>query len=150
MTRNGLTRVLSILAFVAAACSPSSAPATAPRGATAEAGGDAPRTYALGEFPPFPDEPLPPSTAEALQAALDATVEDGTFIGVTAAVIVADRGSWAGAAGSADDIPLTPDSGSPTHSSGKTIVASEVLRLAEKGMLSLDDQASDHLPPELR
>ena len=63
------------------------------------------RTYALGEFPPFPDEPLPGSTAEALQATLEAAVEDGTFIGVTAAVIVADRGSWAGAAGTADGIP---------------------------------------------
>jgi D-alanyl-D-alanine carboxypeptidase len=152
MTRNGVTRVLSIsiLAFVAAACSPSSAPTTAPREATAGTGGDAPRTYALGEFPPFPDEPLPESTAEALQAALDATIEDGTFIGVTAAVIVADRGSWAGAAGSADGIPLTSDSRSPTHSAGKTIVAAEVLRLVEDGKLGLDDLASDHLPPELR
>src|SRR5437773_4045369 len=123
MTRNGLTRVLSILAFVAAACSPSSAPATAPRGATAEAGGDAPRTYALGEFPPFPDEPLPESTVEALQAALDATIDDGTFLGVTAAAIVAGDGNWAGAAGAADGIPLTPDSRSPTHSSAKTTVA---------------------------
>jgi CubicO group peptidase (beta-lactamase class C family) len=107
-------------------------------------------TYALGEFPPFPDEPLPGSTTEALQAALDATIEDGTFIGVTAAVIVADRGSWAGAAGSADGIQLTPDSPSPTQSSSKTVVAAQVLRLAEEGLLSLDDLASEYLPPELR
>ena len=150
MARNGVTRVLSVLAFVAAACSPSSAPATAPRQASAETGGNTPRTYALGEFPPFPDETLPGSTVEALQAALDATIQDGMFIGVTAAVIVADRGGWTGAAGSADGIPLTSDSRSPTHSSGKTIVAAEVLRLAEKGMLGLDDLASEHLPPELR
>jgi D-alanyl-D-alanine carboxypeptidase len=148
-TTRGVTRVLSILAFVGAACSPSSAPASEPGEATADTGGDAPRTYALGEFPPFPDEPLPESTAEALQAALDATIEDG-LMGVTAAVIVADRGSWAGAAGSADGTPLTPDSAGPTHSSAKTIVAAEILRLAEDGVLSLDDQASDHLPPELR
>jgi D-alanyl-D-alanine carboxypeptidase len=145
-----VTRVASIIAFVAAACGPSSAPSTAPSDAPADPGGDAPRTYALGEFPAFPDEPLPRSTAQALQAALDATIEDGTFVGVTAAVIVADRGSWAGAAGSADGVPLTPDSASPTHSSGKTIVAAEVLRLAEEGVLGLGDQASDHLPPELR
>jgi CubicO group peptidase (beta-lactamase class C family) len=87
--------------------------------------------------------------ADSLQAALDATVEDGTFNGVTAGVIVADGGSWAGAAGSADGIPLTSDSATPTHSSGKTIVAAEVLRLAEEGLLSLDDLASEHLPPEL-
>jgi CubicO group peptidase (beta-lactamase class C family) len=145
-----LTGVVSILALVGVACGASSAPATAPRGSTMDAGPAPSRTYALGEFPPFPDEPLPGSTAEALQAALDATIEDGTFNAVTAAVIVTDRGSWAGAAGSADGTPLTPDSRSPTHSSGKTVVAAEVLRLAEDGKLGLDDQATDHLPPELR
>jgi D-alanyl-D-alanine carboxypeptidase len=142
-------RVISILAFVGAACSPSSTPTTEPREGSAETRPDAPRTYALGEFPPFPDEPLPESTAEALQAALDATIEDGAFNGVTAAVIVADRGSWTGAAGAADGNPLTPDSRTPTHSSGKTVVAAQVLRLAEDGMLDLDDLASEHLPPEL-
>ena len=149
-TTDGVIRVVSILVFVGAACSPSSVPATAPREGGADTGSDTPRSYALGEFPPFPDGPLPGSTAEALQAALDATIEEGTFTGVTAAVIVADHGSWAGAAGAADVIPLTPDSRSPTHSSGKTIVAAQVLRLVEDGMLGLDDQASDHLPPELR
>ena len=142
--------LVSILAFVAAACSPSSAPATAPSESTADTGPDTQRSYALGEFPPFPDGALPGSTAEALQAALDAAVEDGTFIGVTAAVIVADRGSWAGAAGSTDGVALTPDSATPTHSSGKTVVAAEVLRLAEEGLLDLDDPASEYLPPELR
>jgi D-alanyl-D-alanine carboxypeptidase len=150
VARNGMTRVLSILAFVAAACGSSSAPATAPSETATGTGGGTPRTYALGEFPPFPGEPLPGSTVEALQAAIEATIEDGTFVGVTAAVIVADRGSWAGAAGFADGIPLTPDSPGPTHSAGKTVVAAEVLRLAESGALSLGDQASDHLPPELR
>ncbi|MGH2692467.1 MAG: serine hydrolase domain-containing protein [Actinomycetota bacterium] len=137
----------AIAALVSAACGGSSGRVTAPR--TTEPGSDASRSYALGEFPPFPDDPLPESTAEALQAALDATIEDGTFIGVTAAVIVADRGSWTGAAGAADGHPLTPDSRTPTHSSGKTIVAAQVLRLAEDGMLDLDDLASEHLPPEL-
>jgi D-alanyl-D-alanine carboxypeptidase len=146
-TTRGVTRVVSILAFVVAACSPS-APETQSDGRTDD-GPSTPLTFTLGEFPPFPDEPLPGSTAEALQAALDAVVEDGTFIGVTAAIIVADRGSWAGAAGSADGIPLTPDSPSPTHSSGKTFVAAEILRLAEDGLLDLDDPASDYLPPEL-
>ena len=64
-------------------------------------------------------------------------------------MIVADRGSWAGAAGSADGVALTPDSATPTHSSGKTVVAAEVLRLAEEGLLDLDDRASEYLPPEL-
>jgi D-alanyl-D-alanine carboxypeptidase len=150
MTRNGLTRSLAILAFVAAACSSTSTSGTAPGEVTVDTGGDIRRTYALGQFPPFSDRPLPGAISEALQAALDATVEDGTFVGVTAAVIVADRGSWAGAAGAADGVPLTPDSRTPTHSAGKTVVAAEVLRLVEDGMLGLDDLASEYLPPELR
>lgn len=148
-TTDGAIRVVSIFVLAGAACSPSSVPATAPLESSANTGSDAPRTYALGEFPPFPDGPLSESTAEALQAALDGTVEEGTFTGVTAAVIAADRGSWAGAAGSGDGVPLTPDSPSPTHSSGKTVAAAQVLRLAEDGILGLDDPASDHLPPEL-
>src|SRR6266545_4148451 len=73
----GVTRVVSILAFVVAACSTSD-PETHSDGRTDDGPGT-PRTYTLGEFPPFADEPLPGSTAEALQAALDATIEDGTF-----------------------------------------------------------------------
>lgn len=106
-------------------------------------------SYALGQFPDFPEGPLPGSVAEALQAALDAEIEAGTFAGVTAAIIMADRGSWTGAAGSADGTPLSPDSATPTHSVGKTVVAAEIVRLAEDGKLDLDDLASEHLPPEL-
>jgi D-alanyl-D-alanine carboxypeptidase len=109
----------------------------------------APRAYALGAFPEFPQGSLPEPIAEALQAMLDEAVEEGTFTGVTAAVIIADRGSWTGSAGSRDGIPLTSDSRSPIHSSGKTIVAAQVLRLAEDGRLGLDALASEHLPPEL-
>jgi D-alanyl-D-alanine carboxypeptidase len=154
-TAHGAIGLLMILALVGAACGPS-APATgssdAPATGSSNSGTDAgaARTYALGEFPDFPDGPLQGSTAEALQAALDGVIEDGTFTGVTAAVIVADRGSWAGAAGTADGIPLTSESQRPTHSAGKTVVAAGILRLAEDGMLDLDDPASEHLPPELR
>ena len=148
-TTHGVIRIVSILAFVAAACSPSSTPASPPREGSADTGSDTPRTYALGEFPPFPDGSLPGSTAEALQATLDSKVEEGTFTGVTAAVIVADSGSWVGAAGSLDGTPLTQDSRSPAHDAGKTVVAAQVLRLVEDGRLGLDDRASEHLPPEL-
>jgi D-alanyl-D-alanine carboxypeptidase len=150
-----VTRALSILALVGAACSPSTpvtegsdVPATG--SGVGEADASPERTFALGEFPPFPDEPLPASTAAELQAALDATIDADALIGVTASVIVADRGSWTGAAGSGDGNALTSDSLSSTHSSGKTVVAAEVLRLAEDGLLDLDDLASEYLPPELR
>jgi CubicO group peptidase (beta-lactamase class C family) len=140
------TPFMALLAFIAAACGGSSASDTVPRATTPT---DAPSAYTLGEFPEFPHGSLPRSAAAALQAALDATVENGTFTGVTAAAIVADRGSWSGAAGSLDGVPLTPASRLPTHSAGKTIVAAEVLRLVEHGKLGLDDPASDYLPAEL-
>jgi CubicO group peptidase (beta-lactamase class C family) len=150
-----------VLAFVVAACGtalttlpPSGATAASPTAASPTAASptatspDAPH-YALGRFPEFSGGSIPASTTEALQAVLDAAVDDGTFVGVTAAVILADRGSWTGAAGSWGDIPLTLDARHPTHSAGKTIVAAQVLRLVEDGRLALDAQASDHLPPEL-
>jgi CubicO group peptidase (beta-lactamase class C family) len=147
-TRRRVSRSIlaALLALVSAACSGRSAPE-----ATNETTdpGDVSRTYELGSFPEFPEGKLPEQAGAALQRVLDETVEDGTFRGVAAAVIVADLGSWTGAAGSADGIPLTPDSMSPTHSSGKTVVAAQVLRLVEEGKLGLDDPASEHLPPEL-
>ncbi|MDH4141078.1 MAG: beta-lactamase family protein [Chloroflexota bacterium] len=103
----------------------------------------------MGGFPAFPAGSLTASSAEALQGVLDATVETGTFAGITAAVIVADRGSWAGASGSSAGGPLTLESRRPTHSSAKTIVAAQLLRLAEDGRLGLDDPASRYLPREL-
>ena len=127
--RSLLYRVVLILALVGAACGPS-APATDP--SVGEATASPTPIFALGEFPPFPDEPLPGSTAVALQAALDVTVEEGELNGVTAAIIVAGEGSWTGAAGSADGNALSPDSLSPTHSSGKTVVAAEVLRTGRR------------------
>ena len=143
-----------LLAFVAAACGSGTTTGTMlpPVGSTAAsptaASPDAAR-YALGRFPEYPDGSLPASTIEELQGLLDAAVDQGTFVGVTAAVILADRGSWTGAAGSWDGIPLTLDSRHPTHSAGKTIVAAQVLRLVEDGRLGLHAPVSDYLPPEL-
>lgn len=146
---------ISVLALVVAlvGCAPTtpsgaeSRASVEPSAATTEASPSP--TYELGEFPDFPEGAFSGSVAEALRAALDAAIEAGTFTGVTAAVIVADRGSWAGAAGSADGIALAADSPLPAHSVGKTVVAAEILRLAENGMLDIDAPASEHLPPEL-
>jgi D-alanyl-D-alanine carboxypeptidase len=105
----------------------------------------------VGDFPEFPQGHLPEPVAASLQAVLDDAVEQGTFRGLTAAVIVADSGSWSGAAG--DDLqgePLTPDAQLLTASVGKTVTAGQVLRLVEEGKLDLDDPAADHLPPEVR
>jgi CubicO group peptidase (beta-lactamase class C family) len=127
---------------------PGSPSATARAAPTASASPTSP-TYALGRFPAFPTGALPASTEARLQAVLDAVVADGSFAGITASVIVADRGSWAGAAGTSDGEPLTTASRAPTHSSAKTIVAAQVMRYVESGKLGLDARAADYLPPSL-
>jgi CubicO group peptidase (beta-lactamase class C family) len=157
-----------VIAFAGAACSAAPPPATSAPGASVvpsagsttepspsaptEASPEVADRYDLGGFPAFPAGSLSASTVAALQTVLDLVVEGGgpaTFPGVTAAVIVADEGSWTGAAGSWDGLPLTTDQRHPTHSAAKTIVSAQVLRLAEDGLLDLDDPAADHLPPEL-
>jgi D-alanyl-D-alanine carboxypeptidase len=137
-----------LISFLAVACGAPTPPPTAPT-SDAVASPDASSTHALGRFPEFPREILPAAATAALQTTLDAAVEEGLFTGVTAAVIVADEGSWTGAAGSWDGMPLDPESRHPTHSAAKTVVAAQVLRLVEDGRLALEDRASDHLPPEL-
>jgi hypothetical protein len=90
--------------LVGCGASPESPPAPEPT-STVEAGTPAPSAQPspaaeLGDFPEFPKGPLPEPVAASLQAVLDGAVEQGTFGGVTAAVIVADSGSWSGATGS--------------------------------------------------
>lgn len=107
-------------------------------------------TVTLGEFPEFPKGSLPESVAASLQAVLDGAVEQGTFLGLTAAVIVADSGSWSGAAGvDLEGDPLTSDAQLAIASVGKTVTAAEVLRLVDEGKLGLDEPAADHLPREI-
>ncbi len=163
--RNG---AFPVLVFVAAACGTSAAPTLEP--SVTESSGlaqptgaatpartpgiaspreETPAPYSLGRFPGFPIGAIADPTAASLQRVLDDAIQAGPFEGITAAVAVADRGSWVGASGSAGGAPLTPETRRPTHSSAKTIVAAQVLSLAEKGQVDLDDPASGFLPPEL-
>jgi D-alanyl-D-alanine carboxypeptidase len=85
-----------------------------------------------------------------MQDILDATVEHGQLPGITAAVIVADAGMWSGAAGTADRATdLLPESQFNVGSINKAVIAAQVLRLVEDGMLELDDPVADHLPRSL-
>lgn len=111
---------------------------------------EAPAITGLGEFPEFPDGPLPDDVAALLQAVLDTAIEQGGFRGATAAVVVAGTGSWSGAAGvGREGNPLTPDTPLLTASTGKTVTAAQVLRLVEEEKLGLDDPAADHLPSDI-
>ena len=101
-----------------------------------------------GDFPEFPEGPLSEPVAASFQAVLDGAVEQGTILGVTAAVIVADSGSWSGATGvDLEGKPLTPDAQLLIGSVGKTATAAQILRLVDEGKLGLDDPVADHLPP---
>jgi D-alanyl-D-alanine carboxypeptidase len=101
--------------------------------------------YSLGHFPPPPTDALPNETASALQAILDRAVPN--LPGISATVIVAGRGTWSSAAGTADDVHAIPiDSSFGIASNTKTVIAAEVMLLADEGKLTLSDPVSAHLP----
>jgi D-alanyl-D-alanine carboxypeptidase len=102
--------------------------------------------YALGHFPAAPRNQLPDATARVLQATLDAAVKGG-LPGITATVLVAGVGSWSGAAGTADGVrPVEVRSQFAIASLTKTVIAAEIMWLAEQGKLRLSDPVADHLP----
>ena len=95
-----------------------------------------PAPYGLGRFP-----------APPLQAILDRAVPD--LPGVSATVIVAGRGTWSGAAGTADDAhTVEVDSSFGIASFTKTVIAAEIMLLADHGKLALSDPVSAHLPAD--
>lgn len=157
MRSSAIRTVIAAMAALVAGCgtSPESRPTPAEPTSKVDAGTTVPSPQAssiarLGDIPEFPQGPLPEPVAASLQAVLDDAVKQGTFHGVTAAVIVADSGSWSGATGiDLEGKPLTPDAQLLTASAGKTVTAAQVLRLVDEGKLGLDDPAADHLPPEV-
>lgn len=104
----------------------------------------------IGSYPELSEAPLAADVAERLQGALDAAVERGSLGAIAAAVIVPGEGAWSGAAGTTPDgAPLTPDAQFAIASVTKTVVAAQVLTLVEQGLIGLDDEIADHLPPDL-
>jgi CubicO group peptidase (beta-lactamase class C family) len=86
-------------------------------------------------------------TASALQAILDRAVPN--LPGVSATVTVAGRGTWSGAAGTADDAHAAEvDSSFGIASLTKTVIAAEIMLLADHGKLALSDPVSAHLPAD--
>jgi len=102
-------------------------------------------TYSLGHFPPPPTDALPNETAAALQNILDRAVPN--LPGISATVTVAGRGTWSGAAGTADGVhAVEVDSSFGIASNTKTVIAAEIMLLADEGKLKLSDPVSAHLP----
>jgi D-alanyl-D-alanine carboxypeptidase len=154
--RYPLVAVVAMAALVMTACSPATsdpAGTVAPPPPPASAAPTALPSpllaaHRLGHFPEAPTDPFPDSVVSALQEVLDAAVAEG-LPGVSATVLVADGGAWSGAAGTADGVhPVQVDSKFAIASLTKTVVAAEVMRLAEDGLLRLSDPVSDHLPAD--
>ena len=92
----------------------------------------------------------PPRETErsALQGALDRARGVAHAYGLAAAVVRDDGVTWLGATGVRRDAttPLAADDAFVIGSVTKTFVAAALLRLVEKGALSLDDQVTRWLP----
>ena len=131
----GAAAVAVALALVA--CGPAAAPSATPSGTPGPV---------LGAFPRLPTGDLPVDVTASLQTILDEAVDDIDAPGIAAAVIVADRGTWAGAAGTADGAaPLDPNAQFAIGSVTKTITAAQVLRLVESGAVDLDRPIAEYL-----
>jgi D-alanyl-D-alanine carboxypeptidase len=125
--------VVAVVGLLTSACGSSSSPVAV--------------TYTLGHFPAVPTGSFSHTTAATLQAALDVAVKGG-LPGISATVMTADGQSWTGTAGTADGVhPIEARSQFGIASITKTVIAAEVMRLAEQGLLSLSDPISKHLPP---
>ena len=128
--------------LLTSACTSSTPAGSSPPQSSSPAG----VAYSLGHFPAVPAGPLPAPTNAALQAVLDAAVQDG-LPGVTATVLVAGHGAWSGAAGTADGVhQVKVSSQFGIASITKTVIAAETMRLSEQGLLRLSDPVSAHLP----
>jgi len=149
----GVLRAATALAVALAlvACGPAPAPpATVYPSATVSPTGTALPTGTpgpgLGAFPRLPTTELPIDAAAALQAILDEAVDTLYAPGLAAAVIVADRGTWAGAVGTADGTTaLDPTAQFAIGSVTKMITAAQVLQLVESGAIDLDRHLAEYL-----
>lgn len=99
--------------------------------------------------PPFwraaPQERLDSASAEALQRTLDDWLAAQDTPGATAAVITAE-GQWGGAAGvDGTGTALQPDSAGAIASITKTFIAAELMMLAARGSVDLDDPVSTYV-----
>jgi CubicO group peptidase (beta-lactamase class C family) len=127
--------------MLVASCATEVAPSLAP--STRE-------TVEYGDYPTLPTTALPPAATGAMQNVLDKAIDAGTASAIAAAVIVPGVGSWAGAAGEGlDGEPLPVDAQFFIASITKTVVAAQVMHLAEQDRVDLDALLADYLPPDV-
>ncbi len=89
-----------------------------------------------------------PSLGESLQRAMDESIINSGAVGVSAAAIFPDGELWKGASGiSHEGVPLTTEMLFCIASIQKNFQAALALKLAEEGLMALDDPLDKWLPP---
>lgn len=102
--------------------------------------------YGIGAFPELPTSELPEDMAAPLQEILDESLDALRVPGIAAAVIWAEHGTWAGAAGTADgEARLDPAAQFGIGSVTKVVTAAQVLQLVESGTVDLDRPIAEYL-----
>jgi CubicO group peptidase (beta-lactamase class C family) len=85
--------------------------------------------------------------AKSLQKALNIATKIGNGKGISASIIIPNKGSWTGVSGiSHENTPVSPDMLFNIASVGKNFLATLVLKLCEEGVLRLDDPLHKWLP----
>jgi CubicO group peptidase (beta-lactamase class C family) len=135
--RRAFLAVVVAVGLLASACASSASPVAV--------------KYTLGHFPAVPSGSFSRSTAGALQAVLDAAIDPGGLPGISATVMTADGQVRTGAAGKADELhPVEARSQFGIASITKTVIAAEVMKLSEEGLLRLSDPLAGHLPADFQ
>ena len=96
---------------------------------------------------PTPPPAAPPAWTARLQQSLDSAVRAVPLRGASAAVVLADGRVWSGVSGlSQPGVPLDTAMRLGIGSISKSLSATLLVRLAERGQLSLDDPVSRWIP----
>ena len=135
--RAALAAGLSFATVFGGCGSPAPTPPPTPRPAPSASAAPAPSARVA-----VPDE-----LAARLSAALAAALTENGAPGVQAAIVFEDGSTWSGAIGSSDpDHPMTPDLLMDLASVTKPYTAALILRLAESGLLSVNDSLLRWVP----
>jgi len=104
--------------------------------------------FPVSSFTVISEDPMPEALAAKLQAAL--ALHDVTGGGGMSATVMTPEGTWSGTTGKADGVrDLQVDDQFAIASITKSVVAAQVMLMAEAGELDLDDPVADHLPRDL-
>lgn len=104
---------------------------------------------AYGQSSPAETAQFDTTLANTLQNALDGGVSALGLMGASVSVIVPGQGEWSGVSGFSDPVAgdtIRPDMIFAAGSITKTFVAALVLKLAEEGLLTLEDSLGQWLP----